>query len=46
MKTHPDKFEHVDKGTQTEVAILDKFREIQSAYEIVELELEKLKINS
>lgn len=41
MKTHPDKFEHVDKGTKTEIAILDKFREIQSAYEIIELEIER-----
>lgn len=41
--THPDKFEHVDKGTRTELAIVDKFREVYSAYEILEKELEKIK---
>jgi hypothetical protein len=39
--SHPDKFEHIDKGTQTEIAIVDKFREIYAAYEFIEKELEK-----
>lgn len=41
VSTHPDKFEHVEKGTRTEIAIIDKFREIHSAYEFIEKELEK-----
>jgi hypothetical protein len=40
--SHPDKFEHVNKGTQTEIAIVDKFREIYSAYEFIEKELDKI----
>ncbi len=42
VSTHPDKFEHVDKGTRTEIAIIDKFRDIHNAYEYIEKELEKL----
>jgi hypothetical protein len=45
VATHPDKFEHVDKGTRTEIAILDKFREIHNAYEIIEKELDRLNRN-
>lgn len=39
QKTHPDKFEHLSKGKQTEILILDKFRRVQSAYEYVESRL-------
>jgi hypothetical protein len=39
--THPDKFAHAEKGTRTEIAIVDKFREIYNAYEFIENELEK-----
>jgi len=41
VTTHPDKFAHVDKGTRTEIAIGDKFREIYDAYEYIEKKLEK-----
>ena len=41
QKVHPDKFEHIDKGTRTEIAIVDKFREIHAAYEFIEKEIEK-----
>lgn len=41
--THPDKFAHAEKGTRTEIAIVDKFREIYNAYEFIEKELEKTK---
>lgn len=46
VATHPDKFEHVDKGTKTEIAIIDKFREIHSAYEFIEKEIEKMNKDS
>jgi hypothetical protein len=45
VKTHPDKFEHIDKGTRTEIAIIDTFREIHSAFEFIEKELEKRNID-
>lgn len=39
--THPDKFEHIEKGTQTEIAIGDKFKVILAAYEYILKELHK-----
>jgi hypothetical protein len=42
ISSHPDKFDHVDKGTRTEIAITEKFTEINNAYEIVEQELDRL----
>lgn len=42
VNSHPDKFEHIEKGTQTEIAIIGKFREIHSAFEFLNKELEKL----
>jgi hypothetical protein len=39
METHPDKFASQDKGTRTEIAIVEKFRELYSAYEILEKEI-------
>jgi hypothetical protein len=40
-ETHPDKFASIDKGTKTEFAIMDKFREVYDAYELVEKEILK-----
>ena len=42
VNSHPDKFEHIEKGTQTEIAIVGKFREIHSAFEFLNKELEKM----
>ena len=42
VNSHPDKFEHIEKGTQTEIVIIGKFREIHSAFEFLNKELEKL----
>lgn len=39
QKTHPDKFEHLKKGKQTEILIVDNFRRVQSAYEFIESKL-------
>ncbi len=41
QKTHPDKFEHLAKGKQTEILIVDNFRRVQSAYEFIELKLKE-----
>lgn len=41
QKTHPDKFEHLKKGKQTEILIVDNFRRVQSAYEFIESKLLK-----
>lgn len=42
VATHPDKFAHQNNGTRTEIAIVDKFREIHNAYEFIEMELDKI----
>lgn len=41
QKTHPDKFEHLAKGKQTEILIVDNFRRVQSAYEFIEAKLKE-----
>ena len=41
QKIHPDKFEHLAKGKQTEILIVDNFRRVQSAYEFIEAKLKE-----